>query len=86
MRGNNKKYIMSYQSEITVLITRPLARKISKHIANCGFVTVWDEVSNRKIADADQFRIVIYHESFKEYVCKATGYAITQFVDRKEVD
>ncbi len=73
---------MSYQSEITVLIGRPMARKISKHLAGCGFVTHINEVSNKKILDVDQFRIVVYHPDFKEYVCKQTGYSPTQFVDK----
>ena len=71
-----------YQSEITVLIESKIARRIKKHLANCGFVTHTQEVSKDKIKAVDQFRIVIYHRSFKEYVCEQTGYAMEQFTDR----
>jgi hypothetical protein len=76
---------MSYQSEITVLIERAKARKISKHLAGCGFVTHIKEVSQEMICKVDQFRIVVYHPDFKEYICKVTGYDMTQFVDKDNV-
>ncbi len=75
----------SYQSEITVLIKRAMARKISKYIGGCGFVTHIREVSDVKIGEVDQFGIVIYHEEFKEYVCKQTGYDISQFIDKESL-
>jgi len=71
-----------YQSEIKVVIQRKVARRIGKHLAGCGFVTHVQEVSDLTIGDVDQFRIVIYHESFKAYVCKQTGYSDNQFIDK----
>lgn len=73
---------MIYQSEIVVLIKRSVANSIRKKLAGCGFITHVEEVSNRPIGEVDNFRIVIYHESFKEYVCKRTGYDISQFKDK----
>ena len=75
----------SYQSEIKVLIKRALARKISKHLGGCGFVTHVQEVSSVKIGEVDHFRIVIYHEEFKNYICKQTGYDVSQFEDKKPI-
>ena len=73
------------KKEINVLIKRALARKISKHLGGCGFVTHVQEVSSVKIGEVDHFRIVIYHEDFKDYICKQTGYDVSQFEDKKSI-
>jgi len=75
-----------YQSEIVVLIEKKVARRIQKHLGGCGFVTHVKEVSNEKILTVDQFRIVIYHEIFKEYICNQTGYNESQFTDKTFIE
>jgi len=73
---------MIYQSEIVVLVKRSIANSIRKKLAGCGFVTQVNEVSDTPIGEVDNFRIVIYHESFKDFICEKTGYDKTQFVDK----
>lgn len=55
--------IGEYRKETKAFITRGEAKKIRKHIGNAGYITHVLEVSNEKIKDVDQFKIVIYHES-----------------------
>ena len=63
--------------------SKKIAKRLKKKIAGCGFVTVYDEVSKRKVVDMDTFRFVLYTPLLEDILCDELGIEKSELIVKK---